>query len=70
MLVSIFATKNFLMRNSVDDCFVIMNCNLFILCFIFQEVASALTEEVSVIRSDETDSRPERQGRRDVSNIL
>ena len=40
------------------------------LCFIFQEVASALTEEVSVIRSDETDSRPERQGRRDVSNIL
>ena len=29
-----------------------------------------MTEEVSVTRSDETDSHPERQGRRDVGGII
>ena len=34
-----------------------------------QEAASAVSEEVSIIRTDETDSRPVLTGKRDVSNL-
>ena len=34
---------------------------------ILQEAASAVSEEVSIIRTDETDSRPVLTGKRDVS---
>ena len=45
---------------------------LFILWFmlVLQEAASAVSEEVSIIRTDETDSRRDMVGQRNVSTVI
>lgn len=41
-----------------------------VLVLLLQEAASAVTEEVSIIRTDETDSRRVMTGQRDVSTVM